>query len=187
MPNLIKTIPETMRKKGIPEETITLLSIPEASDFEAVMELVKRMDGLLSNEQCLIIMQEQGCCKTGKPAAAHREFGQKYMNKTLKEKVELLNSSTVQHKAPCHLNSDGTLSVYWGKSDLRKRSCPCGFIRKLPDTYEVPKTFCGCCGGHIRSNYQRSLGVKLNLKEIVSSSSSSKGEKRCEFLFDVIE
>ena len=50
---------------------------------------------------------------------------------------------------------------------------------------EVPLTFCGCCGGHIRNNYQKSLGVKLRLKEIVSSSSSSNGKKRCEFLYEV--
>ena len=53
-------------------------------------------------------------------------------------------------------------------------------------TLKVPLTFCGCCGGHIRNNYQKSLGVNLRLKEIVSSSSNSKGKKRCEFQFEIL-
>ena len=185
MPNLIKQIPETMRKLNIPEETIAMFSISETSNSEAVMELISQMDRFLSEEQRLLVMQEQGCCKTGKPAAPHRAFGIEHKGKTLAKKVELLNSANIPHKAPCHLNSDGTLSVYWGADDLKKKSCPCGIIRKLPDSSITPKTFCGCCGGHIRGNYQKSLGVKLRLKEIVSSSSSSGGEKRCEFLYEV--
>ena len=185
MPNLLKQIPETMRKKGIPEETIAMFNIPKTGGAEAVMEFINQMDKLLSEEQRLAIMQEQGCCKTGNPAAPHIAFGKEHTGKSLAEKVDLLNKANIPHKAPSHLNSDGTLSVYWGAEDLRKKSCPCGFIRKLPDDYIVPKTFCGCCGGHIRANYQRSLGVKLRLKEVVSSSSSSGGKKRCEFLYEV--
>ena len=186
MPNLLKQIPETMRKQNIPDETIAQFNIPSESSSEMVMELIVQMDKLLTEEQCLSIMQEQGCCKTGKPAAPHRAFGIENKDKTLEEKVALLNSANIPHKAPCRLNKDGTLSVYWGKEDLKKKSCPCGLIKKLPDTYEIPKTFCGCCGGHIRSNYQKSLGVKLRLMEIVSSSSSSGGEKRCEFLYEIL-
>ena len=185
MPNLIKQIPETMRKLNIPEETIAMFNMPEASNSEAVMELITQMNRFLSEEQRLLIMQEQGCCKTGKPAAPHRAFGIEHKDKTLAEKVVLLNGAHIPHKAPCHLNSDGTLSVYWGADDLKKKSCPCGFIKKLPDAPITPKTFCGCCGGHIRGNYQKSLGVKLRLKEIVSSLSSSGSEKRCEFLYEV--
>jgi hypothetical protein len=185
MPNLLKQIPETMRKQGMPPETIGLFEIPDEYSSEAVMSLITQMDNLLSEEQRLAVMQEQGCCKTGKPAAPHRAFGIEHAGKTLAEKVDLLNNAGIPHKAPSRLNGDGTLTVYWGVDDLRKKSCPCGIIKKLPDSYEVPKTFCGCCGGHIRSNYQKSLGVKLRLKEIVSSSSSSNGSKRCEFLYEV--
>ena len=41
-------------------------------------------------------------------------------------------------------------------------------------------------GGHIRHHYQNILGVKLRLKEIVSSPISSNNKKRCEFLFDIL-
>ncbi len=188
MPNLMKTIKQTMIKTGIPDETINEFHFIEAgAKSEEVMELINQMDSTLSKEQCLNIMEEQGCCKSGIGPAAHRAFGQAHIDKTLTEKVKLLNEAQMPHKAPCHLNDDGTLTVYWGSENLKSKSCPCGYIKKLPDSYEVPQTFCGCCGGHIRNNYQKSLGVKLHLIDIVSSSSSSGGKKRCEFLFEVVD
>jgi len=181
----MKQIPETMRKQGIPAETTARLGVRETNEPEAVMKLARQMDQLLTKEQRLAIMQEQGCCKTGAGPKAHRAFGLAAAGKTLREKVTLLNEAKMPHNAPCRLNADGTLSVYWGDGGLEKRNCPCGIIKKLPEAYEVPLTFCGCCGGHIRGNYQKSLGVKLRLKEIVSSSSSSNGQKRCEFLYEI--
>jgi len=186
MPNLIKQIPETMRKQGISEKTIGKFIFPETNSPEDVMTLIKQMDKLLTKEERLAVMQEQGCCKTGMGPKAHGAFGRENKDKTLEEKVAALNEAKLPHSAPCRLNGDGTLSVYWGADDLRKKSCPCGFIKKLPESQDVPLTFCGCCGGHIRNNYQKSLGVKLRLKEIVSSSSNSKGRKRCEFLYEII-
>jgi len=186
MPNLLKQIPETMRKQKISEETLAQFNIRETYSPEEVMALINQMDKLLSKEQCISVMQEQGYCKTGIGPKAHLAFGQANKGKTLEEKILLLNEAQLPHKAPCRLNENGALSVYWGENDTGTRNCPCGIIKKLPDSFEVPLTFCGCCGGHIRNNYQKSLGVKLRLKEIVSSSSSSKGKKRCEFLFEIM-
>jgi hypothetical protein len=186
MPNLLKTIPETMKKQGIPDDIINQFHISGSGSSEDVMALIKQMDKLLTKKQRLSIMQEQGCCKTGAGPKAHRAFGKDNIDKTLEEKVSLLNETQLPHKAPCRLNDDGTLTVYWGAENLSKKSCPCGFIHKLPEDYKTPITFCGCCGGHIRNNYQKSLGVKLNLKKVVSSSSSSNGKNRCEFLYEII-
>jgi hypothetical protein len=131
-------------------------------------------------------MEEQGCCKTGKGPAAHGGFGKANEGKTLNEKVSLLNNTKMPHNAPCRLNDDNTLSVFWGFEEEGNYGCVCGIIKKLPKSVEVPRTFCGCCGGHIRHNYQKSLDVKLRLKDIVSSAVSSKGKKRCEFLFEIV-
>ena len=173
----------------MPEEIIQQLPMPRIKKAtpEEIVAFINRMEKLLTKEQCVSIMQEQGCCKTGMGPKAHRAFGQANAGKTLGEKVALLNEAKMPHKAPCRLNRDGTLSVYWGTGGGDKRSCPCGIIRKLPEDYDIPLTFCGCCGGHIRSNYQKSLGVKLRLKEILSSSSSSGGKKRCEFLYEITD
>jgi len=187
MPNLIKDIKNTMTKKGISEEVFTQFDFSEVNynQPERILALINQMDTLLSKEQCLSIMEEQGCCTTGKPAKAHSDFGKKYAKKTVEEKIALFDKLETPHKPLCKLNKDGTLSVFWGTGNEGDYKCVCGFMRKLSQPVNVSKTFCGCCGGHARKNLQRSLGEKLQLKKIVSSAISSKGKKHCEFIFKI--
>jgi len=187
MPNLIKDIKNTMVKKGISEEIFTQFDFSE-KDYnqpERILALINQMDKLLSKEQCLSIMEEQGCCTTGKPAKAHSDFGKKYAEKTVEERLKLYDKLETPHKGPCKLNEDGTLSVFWATGNEGDYKCVCGFMKKLSQPVNVSKTFCGCCGGHVRKNLQRSLGVKLHLSKIVSSAISSKGKKHCEFIFKI--
>ncbi|WP_313561614.1 hypothetical protein, partial [Ruminiclostridium cellobioparum] len=65
MPTL-KKIRDTMKKQKINGE------IMEQMDFEAdcnnphnITSLIDKMDKLLTREQCLSIMEKQGCCKGG--------------------------------------------------------------------------------------------------------------------------
>jgi hypothetical protein len=187
MPNLIKDIKNTMVKKEISDEIIKKFDFSEKNynQPERIISLINHMDKLLSKEQCLSIMEEQGCCTTGKPAKAHSDFGKKHADKTIEEKIKLFDDLDTPHKPPCKLNEDGTLSVFWGMGNEGDYKCVCGFMKKLSQPLDVSKTFCGCCGGHARKNLQKSLGVKLNLKKIVSSAINSKGKKRCEFLFKI--
>jgi hypothetical protein len=187
----VANIKKTMRKKGIPAELIAQFEFPKPSgnQTEEVLSLINQMDKLLTREQCLSIMEEQGCYKTEKVVAPFREFEQKYVNKTVEEKIQLLTELDTPHRIPCHLNPDGTLSIYWGFGQEGNYECIC---RKMNHKYKsepvnVSKTFCGCCAGHVRNTYQHALGVNLRLKEIVSSPISSDGKKQCEFLFEVEE
>ena len=186
MPNpkiLIETI-----KKIVPEVIAEQFDFHESeqSYIKQRLLIVEQMDKLLSTEQRLAVMERQGCCITGKPAAAHRDFGKRYADKTIEEKLDLYKELDTPHKAPCRLNDDGTLSVFWEfKQDGRLR-CVCGNIKKLPQPVDISLTYCGCCGGHVRQNLQKALGTKLKLKEIVSSPISSQGRNRCEFLYEII-
>jgi hypothetical protein len=187
MPNLIKDIKNTMVKKGISEEIITQFDFSKKNynQPERILTLINQMDKLLSKEQCLSIMEEQGCCTTGKPAKAHSDFGKKYAKKTVEERIKLFDKLETPHKPLCKLTENGTLSAFWGTGNEREYKCVCGFMKKLSQPVNVSKTFCGCCGGHVRKNLQRSLGVKLQLNKIVSSAISSKGKKHCEFIFKI--
>ena len=187
MPNTIRYIKETMQKQKIPADTMARFDFTESFEPEALIALYKRMDELLTPEQVLRIMECQGCCTTGKVAAAHTAFGRKYADLPLAEKIGRLHELNTVHNPPCRLNDDGTLSVFWDVGEPGQYKCVCGYMRKLADQSDVPRTFCGCGGGHARKSLQRSLGIKLNLKEIVSSALSSNGQKRCEFLFEVGE
>ena len=186
-----RVIKKTMLKKGIPEDTINQFVLPDPASkgaqwSEEYIAFFDQMDRLLTEEQRLYVMQEQGCCVSGKPAAAHRAFGRAHAGVPLEEKMRLYNESTITHKLPSRLNPDGTLTIAWSFGEDGSYRCVCPIIAELTQPVDVSPTFCGCCGGHARQNLQRAIGVKLRLKEIVSSAASSKGKKSCEFLYEIV-
>ena len=186
-----RAIMTTMIKKGIPEDTLNQFVLPDPASkgaqwSEEYVAFIDQMDRLLTGEQRLCVMQEQGCSVTGKPTAEHMAFGRAHAGLPLEEKVRLYNESTIMYKLPCRLNPDGSLTVAWSHGEDGEYSCVCGIFAKLPQPAQVSPTFCGCCGGHARQNLQRALGVKLRLKEIVSSAASTGGEKGCEFTFAIL-
>jgi len=90
------------------------------------------------------------------------------------------------HKASCFLNADRTITLKFGL-EAKKGDwyCPCAPIKKLKP-YAFPLTYCGCCGAHARYTHEFALGVKLRLKEIVSSMANSDGERLCEFIYEIV-
>jgi hypothetical protein len=126
MPN-IESIIETMQKQRIPEETIEKFILPKAKNAKPVeiVDFINQMDKLLSKEQRLSVMGEQGCYKTDVISAKFREFGNKHADKSIKEKIELLDELDTKFKVPCKLNPDGTISIYW------QGQCHCKMVKKL--------------------------------------------------------
>jgi len=185
----VKSIIKTMREKKIPADAMNQFAFSELGKEgypNDAITLIEQMDKFLTKEQCLSIMEEQGCCKTERITSPFIAFGQKYADKSLDEKIRLLTELNTPHVVPCRLNADGTLTIYWGFEEGGNYKCLCSAIKKLTQPINVTPTFCGCCAGHVRHTYQLALGVTLRLKEIVSSPISSDGEKQCEFLFEIV-
>ena len=188
MPKVEKML-ETMHNQGIPEETIAKFTLPRIKKAtpEEIVGFTRQMEELLSKEQCLCVMDEQGCNKSNKVSAAFRKFGEKYADKTLAERIEFMSELETGHKVNhISLNDDGTVTLKFGTASGEGYKCPCTPIKKLKP-YDFPLTYCGCCGAHVRYTHEFALGVKLRLKEIVSSMANSNGEKGCEFIYDVVE
>ena len=91
MPNAFK-IKKTMMEQGVSEEGIFLFNFPDPKGNrpEPLIAFVNQMDELLSPEQYLSIMEEQGCCKTGKNDAPSRAFGREYVGKRLKKRLNYI-------------------------------------------------------------------------------------------------
>lgn len=189
MPTL-KKIRDTMRKQKISGE------IMEQMDFEAdcndprnIIALIDKMDALLTKEQCLAIMEKQGCCKGGQRDRDCKAFALEHGDKPFLEKLALISS--IPYMMCPHLNDDGTFTITFGDYHngvhSGKYTCSCGSIKKLKQPFSVSPTYCGCCAGHFLYHYQNALGVKLKLKEIISSPLNTNGEKPCEFVFELAE
>ena len=182
-------IMRTMRETEIPEEILTQFDVPDARGNrpEPIIAFINQMDELLTKEQRLLVMEQQGCTKTGKNSIATLAFGYEHADKTLEEKVALWATADIPYSFQCELNHDGTLSAHFDIIAGQKYVCVCSAIKKLSQPTHVSNTYCGCCGGFVRHNLQNALRVKLRLKEIVSSPFSSCGKKRCEWLFEILD
>lgn len=134
-------------------------------------------------------MEKLGCCKTDQEP--HKAFYKKYAGRTLKERVSLMDEIDSLYKAPTILNDDGTLSVFLALGKENHFTCPCSckMINDIKASGELFSfsTFYACCGGHVKALWQASLGVEPRLKNVISSAISTRGRKRCEFLFDILE
>ena len=183
----ISEIKQTMLDKGIPAEVMAQFIFPETENEtpEEKIAFAEQMDKLLTKEQILSVMEEQGCSKNAPTA----EFMQRLNGKPIEERIRILNESAVNdYWAYIRINDDGTLSIFWDHyKENEKYRCVCSIINELPKPASASLTFCGCCGGHVKYHYENFLGVKLRLIEIVSSPISSNGEKYCEHLFEIIE
>jgi len=179
----ISEIKRTMIEKGISAEVVEQFAFPETEDEtpEEKIAFAAQMDKLLSKEQILSVMEEQGCNKD-----EHPEIWLKLKDKPIEERIKILNAMSMNEYPRSRLNDDGTLSIFWHYEENGKYKCVCPIINKLHEPQTVSLTYCGCCSGHVKYHSENSLGVKLRLIETVSSPISSNGEKYCEHLFEIV-
>ena len=202
MPN-ITNISKTMRMKrtNIPQDILIQLGF-DTEEYKFVsnkhsFEMLVKMNDLLTTEQKYAVMEQQGCCKTGRADKESKEFAKEHADKSLAEKLEILSAEGDVH----YLNDDGTLSLavrcYVGDIDSVVRSCHClsgdysaefkSFVEEQPDKVLLfSQFFCGCCAGHQKHHLQNKLDVKLKLKSINASPiETDEGHKRI-FTYEII-
>ena len=183
----ILEIKQTMFNKGIPAEIMEQFVFPETEDEtpEEKIAFAAQMDKLLTKDQILSVMEEQGCEKYAHEPA-YSELMLKLNGKSVEERIGILNAMDINETAHYKINDDGTLSVFADHIRNGKYICCCPIIHKLSKPANVSVTYCGCCSGHLKYHSEQSLGVKLRLIEIVSSPISSSGERYCEHRFEII-
>ena len=182
----ISEIKRTMLDKGIPDEIISQFVFPEteAGAPEEKIAFADQMDRLLTKEQILSVMEEQGCEKYLHDSAVG--LMERLDGKPLGERMAILNAMDVTEQANYRINGDGTLSVYADHADNGKYVCCCPIIHALPEPAAVSLTYCGCCSGHLKYHAEAFLNVKLRLVEIVSSPINSGGKKYCEHRYEFV-
>ena len=189
----IKVLQKNLEKNNIKPDTVKKImgnyynfeGKPTKKENVAFYEgAMARADSLLGYDELEKIMYDCACCKAGKRGETIKRFAAENEGKSLKEKI--LNLSRVQYMAAPVLNPDGSIT---GKMQENNGSCICfcPTLGRLPPSSPISKSYCLCCAGHFKHHYQNALGMKLKVREIVSSPLNSGGKKRCEFVFDIVE
>lgn len=188
---VLKKIKETMTCLDIAPEIIEQMDFDTGSsgnDPLPIIKVIDKMDKLLTKEQRYAVMERQGCCKSGRRDRDCKAFAKEHAGKPISEKIKLL--AGVEYMMAPRLNDDGTITVTFGgyQNGVHKgaTTCSCGTIKKLKQPFSVSATYCGCCAGHFLHHYRNALGVKLRLKDIVSSPLNTNGDKPCSFVFEIL-
>lgn len=154
-----------------------------------LVEIIERMEKLLEPDTTYQIL-DNSCCD-GKTDSFKEINGE-----TLQEKIDKIPYLTDFHAGwNVKLNDDNTLNAGWILKNNDKFYCVCSATvnRKKVRVSDLskgnrsmPLTYCLCCSGHCRRHLEKLLGVQLKTKGAISSPINSKGQKPCEFIFEII-
>lgn len=156
----------------------------DTANFMAAV--MNKCEELLDYDTISEIMLDRACCKTGLRLNNSRNFAKENCDKTMEEKLRLLGN--VAYMGKPFLNDKGDIeTVAVGSNASSKMSCPCWHLNAAkPVDDPMPLSYCKCCAGHFRFHYQKALGRKIRLKEVVSSILNSDGKKPCIFIYEII-
>jgi|GEM_PF-505397 len=171
-----------------------------------LIDVIERMEKLLEPEMMYEILDSCACLGSKEYLKMCEKAGKEAADKTLEEKVNHFSNELDYYKIA--LNDDNTLSVkmsFNGNNTLtanannEKFGCVCSAAVKNhvkvsdyaisannSDEGVMPLSYCICCAGSSRVHLQLKLGVSLKTKEIISSPINSRGEKPCEFAFEIL-
>jgi hypothetical protein len=122
-----------------------------------------------------------GCSNGGWREKEMRRIAREYKGKSIEERTRAIGE--VKYMGNPVLHEDGTISG--GVGTEGGFDCPCSVFRGWRYEEPVPFTYCLCCAGHFRYHYQIALGVKLRVKEVLSTALESKRRKPCRFVYEV--
>jgi hypothetical protein len=143
-------------------------------------------DALLDHNTIADMMLARACCKTGFRLKNARMIAKEHGDKTLEEKLELLGRQ--KYMGHPYMTEDGYIATGHcaGSGEPGALRCSCWrFSGKLPSGGKMPLSYCLCCGGHFAFHYQKALGLKLRVKEVVTSVFGDPPQY-CSFLLEII-
>jgi hypothetical protein len=120
------------------------------------------------------------CCLGGKRLDLSKKIFKN--GKTLEERIKLANETPFVFGHSVSQREDSKVVVRFGPEGPATFKCPC-----LPKAEQpLSKTYCMCCGGHVKHHLQIALGKKVEC-EVVSSILSTGGKETCVFHFDLLD
>lgn len=187
-------IKKELVKNGVDDKTIK-----EIIGNGNLVNVIERMDKFLDHNVVCQVLDSNACTGGKEYLKQCEKTGKEIVDKTLSEKIAYVNSISPDSEKII-LNADNTLSVIWSFDNNGKYKCLCSAAVKTgvrvselalgndnAGDSTMPLSYCFCCAGSGRRHLQLKLGVELKTKEILASPISSRGEKPCEFILEIIK
>jgi hypothetical protein len=183
-------------KKRLEQNNFDKQMIKEIIAGGNLVHVITQMEKLLEPDMYHDILDSCACRGSKNFIKQFEKIGKEIADWTLSEKIDHVNSISSESEKIV-LNEDGTLTVRWSFENGEKYKCICGAavktgvrVAQLADGNgedAMPLSYCYCCAGSGRRHLQLQLGVELKTKEIISTPINSKGEKQCEFIFEIVK
>jgi len=171
--------PETMEAILEGGEGVLRKTSPEKK-ADWMRECMARMDSLLDQKTKRSVRENCACCLGGKRLEMSKAIARK--GGDLQERVKACNRTKLVFGHSVEMQEDGRILVRFAPEGLASYKCVCMPKSKKP----ISKTYCYCCGGHVKHHLQIALGEKLEC-DVRSSALSSRGEQPCTFLFSMVD
>jgi hypothetical protein len=133
------------------------------------------MDQLLDIDERKKIREDCACCLSGKRQIICKNANRE--SDTIELRIKAVNDTNYVFGNGVKKLGKGKYEVSFFNEDLPIKQCVC--IKDLESA--MSKTYCYCCGGHVKHHLETVLGSKLEV-EVISSALSSKGKKNCRFI-----
>jgi len=145
---------------------------------EWMRECMARMDSLLEQKTKRSVRESCACCLGGKRLEMSKAIAR--VGGGLAERIAAANQARLVFGNSVEMQEDGRILVRFAPEGLPEYKCGCMPKSRKP----VSKTYCYCCGGHVKHHLQIALGENLEC-EVRSSALSSGGRRPCSFLFTI--
>ncbi len=185
-------------KKWLVDNNIDPKLIRQIIGNEDLVEIMKRMEDSLDYDMMYKCLDSCACLGGKEYLKKCEKIGKELIGKSLNEKIQHLNHQILTSESIA-LNNDGTLTAVMVYKNNDKYSCVCSAsvckgvkVSDLAqsttnsDDRDMPLSYCLCCAGSFRRHLQLMLDVQMKTKNIISSPINSRGEKPCEFVFEII-
>lgn len=148
---------------------------------------MRECEELLGFDKTAEAMFHRACSKSGFRLDNAKRFAKEHAGKPLEEKLERLGR--LQYMGKPRLSGDGCITTdAVGSYGSTGMACPCWHLSGCrPAGGPMPLSYCLCCAGHFQFHYQKALGLKLRVKEVVSSILNSEGRQPCVFVYEILD
>ena len=182
-------------KKKLALNNVDEKTIKEIIGNEDLVDVIGRMENLIDSDMMHEILDSCACGGGQEFLKQCKKIGKDLAGKTLEEKIDYLNNY-ILHSEKIILNGNSLLTGTFLYKENEKYKCVCSAVVKKgmmvynltedTDNRTMPLSYCFCCAGSFRRHLQLQLWIKLKTKEIVSSPINSKGQKPCEFIYEIL-